>query len=706
MATWTSGNNITFDEDRHGQAHIYNVVPKQPLSLSNDECWAQINKANSKPDQPVTTELWKGDDPLNGHAKSKTVITCTIRIPKSEEVFSLPMWTSATAGDVVEALHAKIGCGTNIHFYYKQGCNFKTLRHVDTMVRNVWVKGLTTFKRPFYGPIEHPFLIIGAGHIGLRMAMSFLHDRKYSNFLCVDRVSRVGGTSWQFQANSTSKLQTEYGVYHLDFDVNYPIPNYFKTPWPGRDDLLWHFKMVSERVGIMPHIHLNTNVKTMEVIKKKGNTGPKCCDADHYVMTLQKTEGDNWQKTKGQPWEMSVQGISFFPGNLTIPRREQYKGEELFGGQIEYGMFGDANYSEVTGKDVALVGHGAFAVENVRTCCEFHCNKIYLVCRRKNIACPRVPSWFANRSFIPVQAATFLDVMQPMYDFLGWDVWDYYAVKGNKDRTQCSIEQKVRFAIGDIYFLAGYFGKMEVCVEPNGVKRVAQGELVLASGRRLENLSVILKMLGLVGLPDNDRLMKMKTLHGFWAEADPRRYLVAEPVSVMASNMGSTSFSPGAIAWATQGTYFMLWPQDFQPILDSNMMPKHTADDADGGTYRPAYVVDARHGTMTSIAIPVCCPQQAQEQQHYGFVKAVRQRLCHPMKQFLQEAQADWDHYGKMFIEEGFGKDKKYPDYPYTYQNMQKWVQRHMKETNEPFMPSDIEDLGLSASEAKTFLTA
>ena len=57
------------------------------------------------------------------------------------------------------------------------------------------------------------------------------------------------------------------------------------------------------------------------------------------------------------------------------------------------------------------------------------------------------------------------------------------------------------------------------------------------------------------------RVMKIKELVGFWVNDDPRRYVVAEPVSVMATNFGGTSFSPGAISWAEQGMHFMFYPK-------------------------------------------------------------------------------------------------------------------------------------------------
>lgn len=61
--------------------------------------------------------------------------------------------------------------------------------------------------------------------------------------------------------------------------------------------------------------------------------------------------------------ELQVASLVLFPGNLTIPRREaetigmlggprrqDYKGEEDFGGPISYGMFDETDYDALTRK--------------------------------------------------------------------------------------------------------------------------------------------------------------------------------------------------------------------------------------------------------------------------------------------------------------------------------------------------------------------
>merc|ERR550534_3158579 len=264
-------------------------------------------------------------------------------------------------------------------------------------------------------------------------------------------------------------------------------------------------------------------------------------------------------------------------------------------------MFNELDYNTIQGKNVAIVGHGAFAVENVRTCLEYSAGQMYLVCRRKNLSCPRFVSWLANQSYTPVSAVLFLNAMQPMYDLVGFDQWSYYAVQANAARSHCTIMQKARFGIGDVYFLAISWGKLEVIEDKLGVKRLSEGALHCGNGRRLQ-VDAVLKLLGFVGNFDNDRLMKVKEMFGFWVNEDFKRYLVAEPISVMASNFGGTSFSPGAIVWAEHAMHFLHYPSDYyKKIIEvsGTLIPRHKTNGEDV----PAYVVDARHGTQTMTII-------------------------------------------------------------------------------------------------------
>jgi len=712
--TWDSNKLGVFVEGRAGNVNLNHnpdkalAVDVPLLKVTQEECF----KAVKPPDQGEHTihhaNWWTKEDSLGGHATSKTIINVQIVIRKTGEELVVPMETGATCLELAAMLSYKCSVDwSEIEFVSKQGCSYRKMYPSDQVRPKLSVtRGIEGFKRM---PMKyaHPKAIIGAGHIGLKTAMISL-KKGDKDFVIFDRMSRVGGTSWMYQANTTSKLQTEYGAYHLEFDEENPCPTMFNSPWPSRNRLLQHFHQVSEEYGILPYVKFSTNVKDMNLIDHAGGVmkGFKVNNwwqVERYQLTIEDISVAQLQHGKFQPNAQAVNertfdsaGIMFYPGNLTLPREETYKNEFAFEGEIGYGMFDEVDYSVVPGKNACIVGHGAFAVENVRTCCEYGAHQCFLVCRRKNISCPRVTSWMANRSLNPLTCVNFLNFMKPMYDLIGWDVWSYYAVNANEKRTTCMITQKARFGIGDIYFLSIYMGKLEVIVEPKGIKKLSKHTIHLESGRKLEDVHVILKLLGFVGEMENDRLMKIKEMHGFWVNEDPRRYLVAEPVSVMASNMGGTSLSPGALNWAVMGIYFFHFPGDFVGgVSAAAMLPKHGSDMSDEGTPRPAYVVDARHGTTTGMAVALHTPHLAMEQQFDGVIKAVKHRICHPVEKFIQSAKEDWDHYAKKFLAEGFGVDKPYPDYPYDVGKARAMILQHMQETNEPPLATDYEDLAL-----------
>jgi len=591
---------------------------------------------------------------------SKTVREVEVKVQATGESMRLPVMVCTTVWDIKLMLSERLGIEPGqMTFICKQGPFWRENKDPEEIARKVLVKGIKGFERE-RPKLKDPIVIVGAGHIGLRQAMVFLKYGEY-NFVVFDRKPKVGGMAWWDQANVTSKLQTELGVYHLGFDETLPCPTN-DYPWPSRDELLEMFQQGAEQFGILPYCRLFTEVKEVKTEGVK-------LDAKYEVTVQSLTPSSKEER-------LAASGIMVYPGNLSLPRKEEYKGEDEFGGTIAYGMFDEFGYKEATGKDVAIIGHGAFAVENVRSCCEFGCKKIYLVCRRKNIACPRYVSWLSNQSQSALSASLFLKAMKPMYDLVGFDVWKYYAVQGSENKFACYIQQKARFGIGDVYFCAISWGKLEVIEDPLGIKRLGHHALHCGSGRKID-VQCILKLLGFVGDPEHDRLMKIKELVGFWVNEDPRKYLVAEPVSVMATAFGGTSFSPGAISWAESGMHFMHFPQDFySKIMPTNMLPRHKADESDEGTYRPAYVVDARHGTQTMVFVGAVIPFLQERGGVHSKIKVERMWTLHPVDRFIQYCKEDWDHYCKKFTAEGLSG----PEYPYTTEQAHKYLDMYRDE--------------------------
>ena len=316
--------------------------------------------------------------------------------------------------------------------------------------------------------------------------------------------------------------------------------------WPTRDDLLEHFEHVCREYGLLGHIHLNAEVTQIErrdlklmepeasprkYVYKVSVKRPMLKPAPEAHEEGKEGQGDDKateenqakeakeafaiffeeesleEPTETQPLE-NIQVLDFstiecYPGGLSDNLRMEFKGEDVFEGSIGYGMFDEVDYTKVANSAVAIFGMGAFGIENVRTCLEHGASKVTLICRRRNIAMPRVVDWFINQSIYPPPAAMVLDAMKPMYDFLGIDVWSFYAVQANADRTAATIRQKSRVGIGDFYFLATYYGKAETVV--GEIKRLRTTDILMESQERVEAKHFI-KVLGFKADPKIDKL--------------------------------------------------------------------------------------------------------------------------------------------------------------------------------------------------------
>eukprot|EP00435_Cladocopium_sp_Y103_P069918 s1385_g34.t1 len=250
----------------------------------------------------------------------------------------------------------------------------------------------------------------------------------------------------------------------------------------------------------------------------------------------------------------------------------------------------------------------------------------------------------------------------------------YYAVHANEKRTTVTITQKSRFGIGDVYFLAVSMGICEVIEDE--IKRVSASSIHLESGRRVEALDshdmlvdVILKLYGFNGNFDVDRLMNVKSMTGFWVDEDkfPTAVTVGlqspglAKIRVNATNFGGTSFSPGVRVWVDYVAHFLWYPKDWAYLRDCGLLPKHSAEEE---IDRPAYVIDARHGTQTSMAIGSTTPAIGESQMNLNLVKRQKQLECHPTNKFLQECSEEWKAYGQKFKE--LGAPRECPPYPYT----------------------------------------
>merc|ERR1712048_1312232 len=105
----------------------------------------------------------------------------------------------------------------------------------------------------------------------------------------------------------------------------------------------------------------------------------------------------------------------------------------------------------------------------------------------------KMVSWLCDQSDFPIPGSILLEAMAVIYNLVGFDVWSAYSVTADAKRNNVFINQKTVFGVTDIYFLAGYYGLMEVVVDE--IKRLTYMRAQTKKKRTIE-CEVICKAIG------------------------------------------------------------------------------------------------------------------------------------------------------------------------------------------------------------------
>lgn len=523
----------------------------------------------------------------------------------------------------------------------------------DEVASKVVAVGVKSFQRP-YQKYEHPIVVIGAGLGGMQTMISLMHSGR-KDLLCLERLSTFGGHSWLVVSNKYTKLQTESGNYHVDYMLP-DVPattevegDAYKT-WPTRDQLLKMFRDAAKRHNLGTVTKFNTDVEKVRPLP----------DGDGYAVYTSPSHGE------GESELLVASAVLAWPGNLCNHREIEWPGEEDFGGYIAYASFSKVDYREAEGKVCILYGHGAFTIENVRTLCEHRCKKVVVMCRKRNLCGMRVMSWLVGYLEMPVPGTILLEGMQKMYDLVGFDCWSAHSVKTDEKRTFAHISQKTAFGVTDVYFLAGYYGLMEVMVDE--IKRLTNGCAQTKKGKKIK-CQVILKAVGVIPDPQIDKMLGLKELVGLWVNGDPLRAVCCNGMFVEAQNFGSFASGPPFAQLARALRWFVDYPSDFEVIRP--ILPKLKSSPE-----KPAYVPSATHMLPTFSSFNLI-PMMAAEMSVYNALKHLKQRARHPPNKYIAECRAEWEAYIRQWKKDGMIDDSKPdPPYPYTEEMVQGWIDR------------------------------
>jgi len=418
--------------------------------------------------------------------------------------------------------------------------------------------------------------------------------------------------------------------------------------WPHRDVLLQMFREAGRRYGLYERTLFNTCIEKIR---------PK---ADSYVvMHVPEHEED------GDGGVMLCDAVLAFPGNLIVLNEIEFPGEDDFGGYIGYSSFDRFDYTAAEGRTVLLYGHGAFTIENVRTLVEHRCRKVFVACRKRNICGMKMVSWLCDYLDSPVPGPVMVEAMQVIYDLVGFDVWSAHSVQTDARRSFVYINQKTVFGVTDVYFLAGYYGLMEVVVDE--VKRLTRGCAHTKKKRKLE-CDVIVKAIGTSPSFKVDKMLGAKELVGLFVNGDPRISVQTNGMFVQARNFGGFSTGPSYASSIPVMVWFVDYPDDWFLIKDS--MPHNPPGE------KPCYVPGAAHLNATFMGIGMAVPALSQLTVPAGALKARKMQEAHPLEDFLGECRKEWESYIRYFRKHAMVDERPDPPYPYTEDMMRGYMDR------------------------------
>lgn len=623
----------------------------QPKFTGAEAFWSEVHQKHRDYEPPEHVKEYY-DSRASGGQHSYNDRTVYVHLEASGESLGLGAKVSTKVQEIIELLSGFTYTDPNvIQIKRKTASGTIIQKPHEEVAGTVYVSGCKGFKRPVR-QYPHTLLIIGAGLGGMQTMMD-LKDHGRQDLLCVEKLSDFGGHSWIKVANKFTKLQTEKGTYHVSYMYYHdPVPKFIGdlpyTTWPHRDLLLKMFREAGRTYGLYEKTKFNTSVE--KVIAKNG----------YYAVS---TVPENTEDGDGEI--LMTSAVLAWPGNLMDINMLEFPGEDEFEGYIEYASFDRFDYDRAIGKKCVLYGHGAFTIENVRTLVEHRCQKVYLICRKRNLCGMKVMSWMVGRAEIPIPGNVMLDGFQLMYDLVGFDVWTAHSVQTDAAHSFAQIAQKTVFGVTDIYFLAGYYGLMECIVDE--IKRLTYHTAHTKKNKKYE-VELIVKAIGTSPSFKVDKTLGIKELVGIWINGDPMRPVSCNGMFVQARNFGSFSSGPGFWPNAKMMNWFIDYPEDWLAVKDA--LPHNPPGE------RPAYVPGATYFLPMQMALTTALPFLANELNNAGACKAKKQREAHPVEEYLPSCRKEWDAYIRFFRKHGMVDDRPDPPYPYTEENVQGLIDR------------------------------
>lgn len=451
-------------------------------------------------------------------------------------------------------------------------------------------------ERPFKF-YNDPILVIGAGLGGLSFAKMLLQAGE--KVIIMESNSDIGGV-WKTWANSSSKLQIDSPSYDFGCTDLTQVKTWPAT-YPTRDQILLGAQELCSTLEIQ--MLKNTQVNRIRPISSS---------KDEYIVDF---------ITNNTPSQIRVSGVAALTGGLHKPRKLDILGEDQTKIEIAYGINNDVALENFKNSRVVIIGHGAFAIENMRTALENGAEKVTILCRRRNVVFSTICNWILNSSNGNLSIKRVVDILRPMYELIGVDVEKLGCF--SIEQGEYMFDQETVPAASDLYFLAQAAGRLEV-IEDLPLY-LNEHELVTKGGRKIK-ANIILKCLGfdtkenlLTEMFGNDA-----NVQGIWINGDSNLFSYNDGVqrSRKVRSLLCSSYLYFVQSFALAFIHFRRRPEMLNQTLSKI---KQLQNDSELHTQMMVMLWD--------FLLPA---KQALSQR--------TQHIC-PFNSFLQEREHDWNRY-------------------------------------------------------------
>lgn len=273
-------------------------------------------------------------------------------------------------------------------------------------------------------------LIIGGGITGL-YAANRLAEKQIS-FCLLEQRDIVGGI-WSKYANTTSQVNTSEGAYRLIEKESRNNRDHSSTA-----EILEDLYQLS--VNISSYLFTQAQAEKIE----RSNT-------IYRTRVLR----------NGEISVITSKGIILaINDRVGSPRNMIWENQHLFKGNLIRGISDEAREIDWRGKNVVIIGMGAFAVENARTALENGAHHVSLVCRRHGTVCPKIIDYlnFATPYDEKFQHDRKSNIRNMM-------LWKKLYDLSNATQPECWMgkikHEGHTISVSDIWFIAHYLKKLD-----------------------------------------------------------------------------------------------------------------------------------------------------------------------------------------------------------------------------------------------------